>query len=221
MSQVIQQLTMNNGQAAHITAVVLDQNGQVMPGLNPSIIDTSSCTTFTPDFSNPAAGVVASTAVGSDTLTASYQGLVATLPVTVRPLPPCRRPSRSSWTLARPAAAKERFALMGGPVARCYGAFSLNRGHATSKLSVLRSPLGLTEPYLYCISTIFSNFPPALTVALPTCGVMFPSTMSLMRQDIISANCPAVRIPARATSRHRGLFSKAPFPLLVVRERVF
>ena len=42
MSQVIQQLTMNNGQAAHITAVVLDQNGQVMAFLNPSIIDTSS-----------------------------------------------------------------------------------------------------------------------------------------------------------------------------------
>ena len=69
--------------AVHVTAVVLDQFGQPMPGAVPTVSDSAQNTTFTPDAGTTAAGNVAGTKAGADVLTLTFGGITATVPVTV------------------------------------------------------------------------------------------------------------------------------------------
>lgn len=83
----ISSLSVAVGASVHVTAQVLDQNGQVITGLVPTITDTSVDSSFTPDAGDAGAGNVTGNQVGPDTLTATYLALSATLAVTVIPAP--------------------------------------------------------------------------------------------------------------------------------------
>ena len=83
----ITSLAIPDGGSAHVTAVVLDQNGVVMPGLIPTITDPGPDTTFTPDASTTGAGTVAGVTPGTDIVTATFAGISGALPVTVGPAP--------------------------------------------------------------------------------------------------------------------------------------
>lgn len=82
---VITSLNVPVGGSEHVTAQVLDQYGNVMPLAIPTISDTSVNTSFTPDSGTVGAGVVDGETQGTDTLTASYGGLSASIPITVTP----------------------------------------------------------------------------------------------------------------------------------------
>lgn len=84
----ISSLSVAQGATAHITANVLDQYGNVMPGLQAIIVDPGPNTSFVADTGITDAGVITGVSVGTDTVTATYGTLVASLPVTVTQAPP-------------------------------------------------------------------------------------------------------------------------------------
>ena len=83
----ITSLTVAVGASQHITCNVLDQFGNVMPGLQAVLVDTSDNSTFTPDSGMTDQGVVAGTSVGTDTIAATYGSLSLNLPVIVTQAP--------------------------------------------------------------------------------------------------------------------------------------
>jgi hypothetical protein len=93
---VITSLTLADGASAHVTAQVLDQYGNLMAGLTPTVVDPGPNTSFVPDGGTTGAGTVTGNAPGMDTLTANYLGIAGTLPVTVNPLPSV--PTSIQWT---------------------------------------------------------------------------------------------------------------------------
>lgn len=84
---MITSLTLSAGSSVHITAQVLDQYGNLMPTAVPAITDPGPNTTFAVDAGTTGAGTLTGVTPGVDTLTATYQGLTATLPVTVSGAP--------------------------------------------------------------------------------------------------------------------------------------
>lgn len=85
---VITSLSMIVGATQHVTAQVLDQFGNVMPGSVPTIIDSGADTSFAPDAGTAGAGILTALTVGSDTLAATFGSLTATLPIVVSAAPP-------------------------------------------------------------------------------------------------------------------------------------
>ena len=79
----ITSLSVAQGATAHITCNVLDQYGNVMPGLQAIITDPGPNTSFAADAGITDAGVVTGVSVGSDTIAAAYGTLSTSLPVTV------------------------------------------------------------------------------------------------------------------------------------------
>ncbi len=94
---VITELPLVVGASAHISCNVLDQFGNVIPGLQAVIVDPGPATTFTPDVGETDEGTVTGVNAGTDTLTATYLGLTAPpLPVTVTA--PAPVPTSLQWT---------------------------------------------------------------------------------------------------------------------------
>lgn len=85
---VITSLNLNVGSSQHITANVLDQLGNIIPGLQAIVNDPGPDSSFTPDTGLTDQGEVLGVAPGTDSVIATFQGISATLPVTVAPAPP-------------------------------------------------------------------------------------------------------------------------------------
>jgi hypothetical protein len=92
----ITSLSLQAGASAHVACNVLDQNGNIMPGLQAIITDPGPDTSLALDAGMTDQGTLTGVAAGVDTLVGTYGSLTLPLPVTVAP--PAPVPTSLQWT---------------------------------------------------------------------------------------------------------------------------